>query len=93
MVWRNPSKGAVFEVFQVSQLRDSKVGEMDNWVNEAWKWDLWWRREQFVWEVDLLDDLMGNLNSYQMYDAQDLWVWKHDATGIFSVKSAYSVLL
>ncbi|MCI31069.1 hypothetical protein A2U01_0052280 [Trifolium medium] len=65
---------------------------MGNWVNGEWRWDLLWRRKLFVWEVGLLDDLMGALNSYQMSNTQDLWVWKHDATGIFSVKSAYSVL-
>ncbi|GAU11500.1 hypothetical protein TSUD_344900 [Trifolium subterraneum] len=36
---------------------------------------------------------METLNSYQISNDQDLWVWKHDATRIFSVKSAYSVLV
>jgi hypothetical protein len=46
----------------------------------------------FVWEADLLDDLMGALNSIQITNTQDIWLWKNDATRIFSVKSAYSIV-
>ncbi|GAU51714.1 hypothetical protein TSUD_265630 [Trifolium subterraneum] len=80
-------------LFQVSQQRDSKVGEMGNWVNGDWRWDLSWRRELFVWEVGLLDDLLRVLNSYHISDALDICVWKHATAGTFTVKSAYSVLV
>ncbi|PNX86695.1 hypothetical protein L195_g046994 [Trifolium pratense] len=39
-----------------------------------------------------MDDLMGTLNSIHITNAQEIWFWKHNATGIFSVKSAYSVV-
>jgi hypothetical protein len=65
---------------------------MGTWVDGEWVWDLKWRRNLFVWEADLLDDLMRTLNSIQITSTQDIWFWKHDATGIFSVKSAYSVV-
>jgi hypothetical protein len=44
----------------------------------------------FVWEVDLLENLMRTFNLFYISNA---CVWKYDATGIFSVKSAYSVLM
>ncbi|MCH94887.1 hypothetical protein A2U01_0015856 [Trifolium medium] len=97
--WFEPWSGGTLlreqysRLFQVSQQRDSKVGEMGNWVNGEWKWDLLWRKELFVWEEDLLENLMGTLNVFHISNAQDLWVWKHDATGIFSFKLAYYVLV
>jgi hypothetical protein len=27
-------------LLHVSQQRDNKVGDMGNWVNEDWRWDL-----------------------------------------------------
>ncbi|GAU33935.1 hypothetical protein TSUD_357340 [Trifolium subterraneum] len=65
---------------------------MDTWVDGEWVWDLKWRRNLFVWEADLLDELMRTLNSIQITNANDNWFWKHDANGIFFVKSAYSVV-
>jgi hypothetical protein len=34
----------------------------------------------------------GDLNFMQITNAQDIWFWKHDATRIFFVKPAYSVV-
>lgn len=79
-------------LFQVSEQSNSKVGEMGTWVDGEWVCDLKWRRNLFVWEAELLDDLMRALNSIQITDAQDIWFWKYDATRIFSVKSAYSIV-
>ncbi|GAU49947.1 hypothetical protein TSUD_408420 [Trifolium subterraneum] len=87
-----PLKVQYQRLFQVLEQITSKVGEMGTWVDGEWVWDLKWRRVLFVWEVDLLDDLMRTLNSIQITNANDNWFWKHDANGIFSVKSAYSVV-
>ncbi|GAU25276.1 hypothetical protein TSUD_17890 [Trifolium subterraneum] len=38
------------------------------------------------------DSKVGEMGNW-IYNDQDLWVWKHDATRIFSVKSTYSVLV
>jgi hypothetical protein len=46
----------------------------------------------FVWEANLLDDLMGAMNSIQITNAQDIWFWVHDSIRIFFVKSTYSVV-
>ncbi|GAU22757.1 hypothetical protein TSUD_129690 [Trifolium subterraneum] len=48
--------------------------------------------EQITSKVDLMDDVMRTLNSIQITKANDNWFWKHDANGIFSVKSAYSIV-
>ncbi|GAU49886.1 hypothetical protein TSUD_408250 [Trifolium subterraneum] len=88
----SPLRVQYLRLFQASQLRNSKVQEMGEWENGQWVWDLVWRRELFVWEVALFEDLLGTLNSYHISDPHDTWVWKHDATGTFSVKSAYTVL-
>ncbi|GAU42324.1 hypothetical protein TSUD_25500 [Trifolium subterraneum] len=88
-----PFRGVQYpRLFQVSQQRNSKVQEMGKWENGQWVLDLVWRRELFVWEVALLEDLLGALNSCHISHAQDTWVWKHDATSTLSVKSAYTML-
>ncbi|GAU10371.1 hypothetical protein TSUD_422770 [Trifolium subterraneum] len=87
-----PLKVQYKRLFQVSEQSNSKVGEMGTWEDEEWVWDLKWRRDLFAWELDLLDELMGALNSIQIANAQDIWLWKHDSNEILSVKSAYSVV-
>jgi hypothetical protein len=36
---------------------------------------------------------MGALNSIQITNTQDIWLWNNDATRIFSVKLAYSIVV
>ncbi|MCI30336.1 putative ribonuclease H protein, partial [Trifolium medium] len=67
---------------KVLKQRHSKVGEIGTWVDVEWVWDLKCRRELFVWEADLRDELMRALNSMQISNAQDIWFWKHDSNGI-----------
>ncbi|GAU29198.1 hypothetical protein TSUD_361870 [Trifolium subterraneum] len=73
-------------LFQVSEQNNSKVEEMGTWEDVEWVWGLKWRMNLFAWELDM-DDLMEALNSIQITNAQYIWFWKHDANGIFSVKS------
>jgi hypothetical protein len=42
-------------LFQVSAESASTVGEMGSWVEGQWAWDLRWRRDLFVWELNLLE--------------------------------------
>jgi hypothetical protein len=65
---------------------------MGSWVDDQWVWDLRWRRDLFVWELNLLDNLLEILNGSPISVAVNSWCWKHDPCGLFSIKSAYMVI-
>ncbi|GAU37584.1 hypothetical protein TSUD_395560 [Trifolium subterraneum] len=76
-------------LFQVSDQSASTVGEMDSWVEGQWVWELRWRRDLFVWELNILESLHEILNHSTISTADDSWFWKHDPIGQYSVKSAF----
>jgi hypothetical protein len=49
---------------------------MGTWVEEEWVYDL-------KWDVDLLDDHMGALNSIQITNAQDVCSGSMTLLGIY----------
>jgi hypothetical protein len=57
-----PLKTQFQKLFQASSQSTSTVGEMGNWVEDQWIWDLNWRRELFVLELNLLESLHEILN-------------------------------
>jgi hypothetical protein len=65
---------------------------MGNWVEGQWIWDLNWRRELFVWELNLLESLHEIMNLSTISVVDDSWSWKPDPTGQYSVKSTFLAL-
>ncbi|MCH87355.1 ribonuclease H [Trifolium medium] len=65
---------------------------MGSWVEDQWVWNLRFRRDLFVWELNLLGNLLEILNGSPISIAVNSWCWKHDSCGFFLVKSAYMVL-
>jgi hypothetical protein len=59
----------------------------------VWVWDLRWRRPLFVWESDLLNELLVVVARHSRSDREDGWSWTHSSDGRYSVKSAYYHLL
>jgi len=55
-------------------------------------WNLGWRREPFLWEQNLIINLLALLDGFALGEANDKWWWTPDDEGIFSVNSAYKVL-
>ncbi|GAU34406.1 hypothetical protein TSUD_217460 [Trifolium subterraneum] len=62
---------------------------MGRWVDGNWVWDLRWRRDIFVWELNLLKNLLDVLIRSPISGADDSWCWRHNPSGFFSIKSAY----
>ena len=56
------------------------------------EWRLLWRRNFFVWEVGLFQDLLGRIGVFEEVGEYDYWEWKLENGGCFSVKSCYSLL-
>lgn len=48
----------------------------------------------FAWEEDLLEQLKADIQHVHLSQiGQDSWRWKHTSSGVFSVKSAYQLLV
>ncbi|GAU15735.1 hypothetical protein TSUD_235480 [Trifolium subterraneum] len=84
-----PLKTQFQRLFQVSTQSTNMMSEMGNWVEGQWVWDLRWRRDLFVWELNLLESFREILDRAIISTADDSWYWKHDSSGFYSVKSAF----
>lgn len=45
-------------LYLICSLQHSLIMDMGIWNGNYWEWNLQWRRGLFVWEHDLLDNLM-----------------------------------
>ena len=80
-------------LFSLSLDQGKRVGEVGVWEETTWQWNLNWRRGRFQWETDMEDDLLSRLSTGAVWkDSLDQLLWKGDQKGMFSVKSAYSML-
>ncbi|GAU21872.1 hypothetical protein TSUD_33690 [Trifolium subterraneum] len=60
---------------------------------ERRRWFFSWRRELFQWELDLVSQLNDILEPVVLSLDDDSWIWRPDVDGIFSVNSAYNLLV
>jgi len=51
-----------------------------------------WRHQLFVWEVGLVNNLLGCIGVFVEVGGSDAWEWKLKDGGYFSVKYCYSLL-
>ncbi|MCH82018.1 ribonuclease H protein [Trifolium medium] len=81
-------------LFSLSNFRDSTVGDLCICHGDAWTWSFSWRRALFQWEealVVLLRELLAPVTL--SLEVEDKWSWVPDPDGVFSVKSAYNLLV
>jgi hypothetical protein len=79
-------------LFGISVQKDCLIRDVGRWENGEWRWSLTWRRNFFVWEEGVLQDLMDVLASVRLSEVEDRWSWKPGSEDVFSVKSAYGFL-
>jgi len=65
---------------------------MGSWVTGEWEWEIRWKTDLDMQDQDLLNDLMESLRQVRFSTTEDEWCWRHEPSGLFSVKSAYLVL-
>jgi hypothetical protein len=77
-------------------LSNHKEGTIDEFFvsdGVGVKWSFYWRRPLFLWESDLLDNLLATLEPVNLSLVEDYWMWTPDPEGIFSVSLAYNYLV
>jgi hypothetical protein len=79
-------------LFGISLSKDITVGQAGSRVDGVRRWDLLWRRHLFVWEQELLTELLAILDGVLLTDTIDRWIWKPGIGGLFSVKATYVFL-
>jgi len=75
-------------LFSLSIQKEASVGELC----EGGRWGFQWRHRFFVWEENLLNNLLDDLEGFVRSHEEDTWRWRLGEDGSFSVKSFYSKL-
>ena len=88
-----PLKDQFPELFRISSQRDLKVAEVGSWTENGWGWNMAWRRNLFDNEMQLASKFIDHIHAIRFNNNfNDTWVWRAEATGIISTKSAYQVI-
>lgn len=67
---------------------------MGHWLNGCWAWSFEWRRSLFIWEENLLLNLLTDLQGANVVqNIEDSWTWRNGCEPSFSVNSAYQVII
>jgi hypothetical protein len=65
---------------------------MGEWRDEVWHWNFIWRRQLFVWEGELLVQLLELLWHVSLTHVEDSWVCTIGGEGVYTVKDGYFFL-
>lgn len=77
-------------LYNASTNKEGRLSDLGFWREGNWSWNLQWRRRFFLWEEQILVDLMQVISQCSVHeDRPDSWCWDYDPSGDYSVKSAY----
>ena len=79
-------------LFSLSNQKEAKVGDLWELIDGVQVWSLEWRRNIFVWENVILEDLLGVLEERGPTEGDNVWWWNAEDRGGFLVKSAYNLV-
>jgi len=80
-------------LYSLSLYQRKLFSEVGGWENEVWVWRLNWRRVRYCREEEQVDDMLTLISRVSLNkETRDSQVWGVEASGIFSVRSAYTRL-
>lgn len=79
-------------LFAISNQKDAKVTDMWRDGGSDPDWNFNWRRRLFVWEDELLNNLLLDLHGFEVSLEEDVWCWKLEKGGCFTVSFIYKKL-
>jgi len=79
-------------LFFLSNQKEAKVGELGSFGHTDPNWLFSWRCPLFVWENELVTELLVDLDGFRGTLEEDVWWWRLEESGFFSVKSMYKKL-
>lgn len=78
------------DFFTISDQQEEVIVKMGSWRDGSWRWEVKWRRNPFVWETKLIQQLHQLLEGVQLQiSGEDRQFWKQCPSGQFSTSSAY----
>ena len=76
-----------------SEERSCRVQEMGHLEGDSWVWNLKWRRSWFVWEKEMIDELMDLIQlKVPKKEIKHRRLWKGIKSKSYSVKEGYETL-
>jgi len=80
-------------LYSISECKGKSLQEVGHWEENEWIWDLTWRRQRLLWETVLEEQFLQILiNRSPTKGNPDMWKWKEEGEGIYTVRSAYNRL-
>jgi len=79
-------------LFSISNQKEATIGDLLALNCSNLEWNFNWRRSFFVWEGQLLANLLEDLEGVVWSQEEDEWRWNLEDNGVFSMKSAYGKL-
>ncbi|XP_057803570.1 uncharacterized protein LOC131018894 [Salvia miltiorrhiza] len=80
-------------LFHLCDNKEVSVDESGLWVDGNWEWVFNWRRELLKREKGSVEALTGFLSHHiPCAGKTDGWTWKASKEGVYTTKSAYSVM-
>jgi hypothetical protein len=79
-------------LFSISSQKEARICDVRIMGDGVGRWDFLWRRRLFVWEENLIEELLDFLPDLVLTGLEDEWRWGPGEGGLFSVHSVYTTL-
>lgn len=80
-------------LYDISLMKEAKVDQMGIWRDGEWCWNFIWRRRLFVWEENMLGNMLDILNLKRIKaNVVDSWCWLGNCIQPYAVNAAYKVI-